>query len=607
MRIKVAPSRSQPKERRSTTAGSRRLVAILIADVAGYSALMHADEEGTFARFNAAMAKVVRPAIRRHRGRLVKGTGDGFLAEFGSTSDAVRCAISFQERLSVLAAAEPTEKRLLFRVGITLGDVMAEDGDIHGDGVNIAARLQTLATPGGIVVSGAVRDSTRGRFGSLFEDLGDQQVKGIRTPIRAFRLTPVSADKRPEWNPSLSLPDRPSIAILPFQNLSGDTSQDYFADGIVTDIITALSQVRSFFVIARSSTFNYRERPADAKQIARELGVQYVLEGTVRKSGERVRVSGELIDAISGVHVWADRFEGTLADVFALQDQVTASVVAAIEPRLLFAEVDRVRRNPPNNVQVYDLFLRATGHFYAMTREDIEAALALVTRSIELDPGYARSYALAGRCYLHRKVRGWVAPTDPSIAEGVRLARIAVDKGGDNPEVLWMAAIAIGLAGGDIEGGVALIDRSLALNPNSAEALTYSGMLHAYLGDSETALEYLARSNRLSPVDVQTYNKYTAAAFAHFMADRYEAALEWSDRALAHKLDYQPPLRMRAACLGLLDRTAEGRQAIARLLAVSPSETLASVRAYYQDAFKKPGSCERLLEGLRRSGLAAGA
>jgi adenylate cyclase len=576
-----------------------------MADVAGYSALTRADEARTLAQFGAAM-KIVRPGIARHSGRLVKGTGDGFLAEFGSAGDAVRCAVGLQRKLATRAAADPDGARLLFRMGITLGDVVAEDGDIYGDGVNVAARLQTLADPGGIVVSAAVRDSTRGRFGSLFEDLGDQQVKGIASPVRAFRANVGVEEKRPGAVAALTVPDRPSIAVLPFQNLSGDSGQDYFADGVVTDIITALSQVRSFFVISRSSTFNYRERPADVKQIARELGVRYVLEGTVRKSGERVRVTGELIDAPSALQLWAGRFEGTLSDVFELQDRVAGSVVAAIEPQLLFAEVDRVRRNPPSDIQVYDLFLRATGHFYSMTRADIEAALALLTRSIELDPGYARAYALAGRCYLHRKVRGWISPTDPSIAEGVRLARIAVDKGGDNPEVLWMAAIAIGLAGGDIAEGVALLDRSLAINPNSAEALTYSGMLRSYLGESEAAIEHLDKAARLSPIDAQTYNKHTAAAFAHFMADRHDAALEWSESALTHRHDYQPALRMRAACLGLLGRRADGRRAVERLIASSPNETLASVRAYYVVGFKKPGSLEKLLEGLRRAGLGDG-
>jgi adenylate cyclase len=603
---RVAPSGQQPGGKRPANPVARRLVAIMIADVADYSGQMHTDEDATLARFIAAMTKVVRPSITRHGGRLVKSTGDGFLAEFGSTGDAVHCAIRFQAKLSAIAAARPSGPQIFFRVGINLGDVKEVDGDIYGDGVNVAARLETLAEPGGIVVSASVRDNTRGRFESLFEDMGEQRAKGIRSTVRAFRMRPAASDKAASWNPALALPDRPSITVLPFQNLSGDPSQEYFADGMVTDIITALSQIRSFFVIARSSSFNYRERPINAKQIARELGVQYVLDGTVRKSGDRVRVTGELIDATTGVHIWADRFDGTLADIFDLQDQVTASVVATIEPRLLFAEVDRVRRNPPNNMQAYDLFLRATGHFYAMTKEDIEAALALVTRSIELDPSYARSYALAGRCYFHRKVRGWVPPTDPTIAEGVRLARIAVDKGGDNPEVLWMAAITIGLAGGDIEGGVALIDRALTLNPNSADALAYSGMLRAYLGESDAALEHLVLSTRLSPVDVQTYNKHTAAAFAHFMAERYAAALDSSHRALMHKLDYLPPLRMLAACLGLLDRVPEGREALVRLLAVNPRETQASVRAYYQAAFKKPGSCERLVEGLRRCGLPTG-
>ena len=331
--------------------------------------------------------------------------------------------------------------------------------------------------------------------------------------------------------------------------------------------------------------------------------MQYVLDGTVRKSGDRVPVT-ELIDATTGVHIWADRFDGTLADIFDLQDQVTASVVATIEPRLLFAEVDRVRRNPPNNMQAYDLFLRATGHFYAMTKEDIEAALALVTRSIELDPSYARSYALAGRCYFHRKVRGWVPPTDPTIAEGVRLARIAVDKGGDNPEVLWMAAIAIGLAGGDIEGGVALIDRALMLNPNSADALAYSGMLRAY-----RAVGYRAgASGAIQPAqpggcaNLQQLYRRGLRAFHGRALRGGTGRVRPGGRTSSITRHLCVCSRHVSACSTL----AGGRRALVRLLAVNPRETQASVRAYYQAAFKKPGACERLVEGLRRCGLPAG-
>ena len=579
----------------------------MIADIAGYTSLMNADEEKAHAKLSTAMERLVRPSIARFRGRVVKTTGDGFLAEFASTSDAVQCAIRFQARFVALAAPTPAHERLLFRVAINVGDIIVDSEDIFGDGVNIAARLQTLAKPGGIVISGAVHDSLQRGLASRFDDLGQRHVKGLRSPIRVFSMAADLVDVDPDWNPSLSRPDKPSIAVLPFRNLSGDASQDYFADGMVADIIAALSQVRSLFVISRTSSFAFRDRPPNPKQVAWQLGVQYVLDGTVRRCNDQVRVTGDLVDTKTGVQIWAGRFDGGLADIFAMQDQVTASVVAAIEPRLLFAEVERVRLNPPTNPQAHDLFLRATGHFYAMTREDIEAALALVTRSIDLDPQYARSYALAGRCYFHRKVRGWVSPTDPSITEGVRLARIAADLGGDNPEVLWMAAIAIALAGGHVEEGVALVDRSLALNPNSSEALTYSGMLRAYLGESDLALEHLALSTRLSPLDVQTYNKHTAAAFAHFVAGRWEDALAASDRALLHKMDYQPPLRMRAACLGLLDRIAEGRRAVARLLATSPGETLNTSQAYYRVALRTPGCCDTLIDGLRRSGLPAGA
>lgn len=602
-----AGSPASVKVSRTSISPARRLTVVMIADIVGYTTMMNADEDRTHLKQSAVMTRVIKPLISRLCGKIVKSTGDGFLAEFASAADAVQCAIRFQKRLAALAASVPGQDQLLFRVAVHLADVITEPEDIYGNGVNIAARLQTLAKPGGIIISGAVRDNLQRGLASRFDDLGEQHVKGIKSPLRVFSLSSAGPDApEPDWNPDLSRPNKPSIAVLPFRNLSGDPNQEYFADGMVSDIIAALSQIRSLFVISRNSSFCFRDRPSDVKQVAWQLGVQYVLDGTVRRSNGRIRVTGDLVDAATGIQLWAGRFEGGLDDVFALQDQVTASVVAAIEPQLLFAEVERVRRHPPDNLQAHDLFLRATGHFYAMTREDIEASLALATRSIQLDPGYARSYALAGRCYFHRKVRGWVSPTDSSIDEGVRLARIAADLGGDNSEVLWMAAIAIGLAGGCVEEAVALIDRSLALNPNSSEALTYSGMLRAYIGQSDLALEHLGQSARLSPLDVQTYNKHTAAAFAHFAAGRLLDAVIASENALSHKMDYQPPLRMRAACLGLLGRAAEGRQAVARLLSSSPGETLQTVRAYYERALKVPGCCDRLIDGLRQSGLPAG-
>ncbi len=367
----------------------RRLAAILAADVVGYSRLMHADEEGTHARFTALMTGVIEPAVARHDGRIVKSTGDGFLAEFPSAVEAAKCALQFQTQVMRDAVGEPEDRRLTFRVGIHLGDVIIEERDIYGDGVNIAARLELLAEPGGIVVSGVVHENVRGRLVCAFEDMGDQKVKNIAKPVRTYRMLPEAALRRAELEQTLALPDKPAIAVLPFQNMSGDVGQDYFVDGMTEEIITALSRVPSFFVVARNSTFAYKGTSPDIRQVGRELGVRYVLEGSVRKAGERVRITGQLIDATTGVHLWADRFDGIMTDIFELQDQVAAGVVGAIEPELRDAEIERARLKPPEDLGAYDLVLRARFADDLNTRDSVEEALRLLHRAVEIDPNYA--------------------------------------------------------------------------------------------------------------------------------------------------------------------------------------------------------------------------
>lgn len=574
----------------------RRSATILAADVAGYTALLQSDEERAFARVSALIDQVSE-AISEAGGRVVSIAGDGLIAYFDHASSALRAARQFQDALAEAARSEPEDQRVLCRVGINLGEVVISGEKVFGSVVNVAARLQNIAQPGGIIVSGPVHEAVRGAVDCRFEDLGALEVRGVTPKVRCFRV--LSAElAAPRAFPAL--PDKPSIAVLPFVNLSADPEQEFLADGVAEDIINTLSRIRSLFVIARSSSFTYRNRNVPVSQIGRELGVRYALDGTVRRAGDRIRIASHLVEADTGIQLWAGRFEGEVADMFALQDRVTEGVAAVIEPRLLFAEVERVARRPPENIQAYDLFLRATGHFYRMTREDIEQAKELTDRALRLDPESARNLALGGRCRLHRKVQGWVPPGHHSIAEGARMARRAAELAMDDSEVLWMAGIVIALAGGDVAGGIALIDRALQINPNSADALTYSGMARAYLGDSDVALAHLERAHRLSPLDAQTYNKFLAAAFACFTAGRYEESLEWTDRTLKEKADYVPAWRMRAACFGLLGRLDEGREAVLRLLAFSPQETQASIRAYYSVSIKKPGAVDAFVEGLRR-------
>jgi adenylate cyclase len=439
----------------------RRLAAILATDIAGYSRLMHADEEGTYVRLATLMADVIEPAIAQHSGRIVKRTGDGFLAEFPSAVEAAKCSLQFQIQILRDTAREPEDRQLCFRVGIHLGDVIVEEQDIYGDGVNVAARLEALAEPGGIAISGVVHENVRGRVSCAFEDMGDQSVKNIAQPVRTYRMIPETARRRAEPEQTLPLPDKPSIAVLPFQNMSGDPGQEYFVDGMTEEIITALSRVPSFFVVARNSTFAYKGTSPNIRQVGREFGVHYVLEGSVRKAGQRVRITGQLIDATTGMHIWADRFDGVLADIFELQDQVAASVVGAIEPKLRDAEIERARLKPPENLRAYDLVLRARFAFEVLTRDPREEALRLLRHAVEIDPHYPLALALLAFSNFSLLVANHrITSTEAELDGYVQLARDAVRQSPDDPEVLVPAAHVIGLVGGDFPGATALMDRA---------------------------------------------------------------------------------------------------------------------------------------------------
>jgi adenylate cyclase len=583
----------------------RRLTAILAADVAGYSRLMGIDEEGTHAQLKAHRFLLVDPKIKEHRGRIVKTTGDGMLVEFPSVVDAVRCAVAVQRGMVERNVEVPPDRRIEFRVGINLGDIIIDGDDIYGDGVNVAARLEGLAEPNGVCVSRVVRDQVRDKLNFAFEDMGEQQVKNIARPVRVFRIAaPVIGQPPASAKPTLALPDKPSIAVLPFTNLSGDPEQDYFADGIVEDIITALSRVHWLFVIARNSSFTYKGKAVDVKRVGRELGVRYVLEGSVRKASNRVRITGQLVDATTGAHVWADRFDGALDDIFDLQDRVTASVVGIIEPKLRHVEMERARRKPTESLDAYDLYLRALAQFLVSYEGNLEA-LRLLRRAIEIDPQYVSPYGLAAWCYQHQRARGWISPSDPALAEGIRMAKRAASLGKDDSETLWMAGFTLAILSGDFEAGIALIDRALTLNPNSANAWRVSGMVRAYLGETELAIAHLERSARLSPLDVFAFLGSAGVVFAHFMAGRHEEASAWCDKVLHEQPDYPPALRMKAAICGLLGRLEEGRVWVERLLAVNPETTVSSMRLYYGNMMKKPESLEAFLDGLRKAGLPA--
>src|SRR5215472_13194218 len=417
----------------------RRLAAILAADVVGYSRLMAADESGTLVQLTKLRTDVIEPKIAQFHGRIVGAAGDSLLVEFASAINAVQCAIDAQEGLSRQNADLPEDRRMVFRMGINLGDVIAEVDTIYGDGVNIASRLEKLAEPGGICIGRSVYDQVKGKFVCTYVDLGEQRLHNIPEPVRVYRVKPSMLGATAPAGPLLPLTDKPSIAVLPFANLSGDSEQEYFADGIVEEIITALSRMHWLFVIARNSTFVYKGRAVDVKQIGRELGVRYVLEGSVRKAGNRVRITGQLIDSTTSAHLWADRFDGSMEDVFDLQDKVTASVVAAIAPKLEQAEIARSRRKPTESLDAYDYYLRGLAAIHLWTKSGCAEALAHFYRAMELDPAFASAYGMAARCYSMGKVGGWIETTSKEIAEADRLATLAADLGRDDAVALAAA------------------------------------------------------------------------------------------------------------------------------------------------------------------------
>ena len=581
----------------------RRLTAILAADVAGYSRLMGADEEGTLAQLKAHRRALVDPKINEHRGRIVKTTGDGMLVEFASVVDALRCAVEVQRGMLERNAEVPREKRIEFRVGIHQGDIIIDGGDIFGDGVNVAARLEGLAEPGSICVSARVQEDAQGKLDIPFEDIGEQQLKNIVRPIRVYRVK--SGQLVPNaaviTQPALPLPDKPSIAVLPFQNMSGDSEQDYLADGVVEEIITALSRFRELFVIARNSSFTYKGRAVDVKQVGRELGVRYVLEGSVRKAPNRIRITVQLIEAISGIHLWADRIEGTVGDIFELQDQVTESVVGAIAPKIEQAEIERTKRKPTDRLDAYDCYLRAMMYFYKWTSESISEALRLFYRAIELDPNFASAHGLAAWCYVRRRLSGWMKDPLREMPELERLARRAAELANGDAVALYSAGWALVQVSGSAEAGGAMIDQALTLNPNMTGAWTVGGWTKIFLGEPDTASEYFARAIRLNPLDPLIPRMHTGIAAAQFLSGRYKEAALSAQSALRQHPNDLPLLRVAAASYALAGQIADAQKIIARVCQLDPGLRLSRVAELAP--CRRPEDVSRYVDGLRKAGL----
>jgi len=577
---------------------TRRLAAILAADVAGYSRLMGSDEEGTLERLKALRRELLDPRIAEHHGRIVKTIGDGLLVEFASVVDAVRCAVAVQQAMPERNTDVGADNRIELRIGVNLGDVIVEGDDLYGDGVNIAARVEALADPGGVFVSNTVYDHVRDRLPFDFQDLGEQQVKNIARPVRVYRVRDVRGAESPPvpGPPALPLPDKPSIVVLPFQNMSGDPEQEYFADGMVEEIITALSRIRWLFVIARNSSFTYKGQAIDIKQVGRELGVRYVLEGSVRKAANRVRITAQLVDALNGAHLWADRFDGSLEDVFDLQDRVAVSVAGVIEPALQAAEMRRSAARPTTDLTAYDLYLRALVVFFPITKERIFEALGLIEQAIAIDRHYGPALARAALCYLRLVTEGWAEAPEIARRNGIDLARRALEVGENDPGILANSALVLAAFGEDIGAMIGLVDRALALNPSFARGWYASGFLRLWAGQPDLAIEHIETSLRLSPRE-RMGTPLSVMGMAYFFKRQFDEAA--AKLLLSIQDNPGSPLTYRtlAGCYAHMGRLDQAHAIVARLRAITPVLVPSDL------PFRNPEDRELYLSGLR---LAAG-
>jgi adenylate cyclase len=577
----------------------RRLVAIFAADVEGYSRLMGVDEVGTL-RDLTQRRSVLDGLIATHRGRIANTAGDSVLAEFGSAVDAVKCAVEAQAALAEANADQSPETHINFRIGVHVGDVMIKGGDLFGDSVNIAARLQALARAGGVCISGVTHDQIRKVLHLAFTDFGVQQVKNIEEPVRVFALNAKGSSAAvgsPNSSMPLALPDRPSIAVLPFQNMSGDPEQEYFADGMVEDIVTALSRIRWLFVIARTSTFTYKSKDVDVKQVGRELGVRYVLEGSVRKGGGRVRITAQLINALTGVHLWADRYDRELTDIFAVQDEITASVATVIEPALAEAEQQRVSRKAPESLDAWEAYQRGLWHFYKYAADEHKVARTLFRRAIEIDPYFAPGhygFALAQHLdfWLYSTL-SWTEVTGSGLEE----ARIAVSL--DDRDSMAHAVLSfMRQMSGDWEAAIAEGRTAVNLNPNSAWSMVAMGHALGWGGYQQEGIDYLRRAMRASPHDPLTWLcKFWMGIFQYFSRE-YVAAIDNMREVVHVRQGFAN--RWLAAALGQLDRTAEAKEALEKARAATPEVFERMLRQ--RPPWMRPEDYAHQVEGLRKAG-----
>jgi TolB-like protein len=565
----------------------RRLAAILAADVVGFSRLMEADEAGTLVALKARRKDILEPLVAKNQGRIFKVTGDGVLVEFASAVNAVQCAIDLQQAFDNANDDLPEERRIVLRVGVNLGDVMVEGGDLYGDGINIAARLQALAEPGGILVSSTAHDHVRNKLKTGFEDLGPQSLKNLAEPVRALRVAGTSAAAlAPPKVPA----NKPSIAVLPFTNMSGDPEQQYFSDGITEDVITELSRFRSLFVIARNSSFQYRDKAVDIRRVARELGVQYVVEGSIRKLGNNLRITAQLIDAATGNHLWAERFDSGLDEVFAVQDEIVRKIVARLEGRLATSIAEQTRRKPTQNMAAYECVLRGIKTLLGYGADDNKLALGLFRRAMELDPEYARARAY---CALTQVVmHDYNAPAEV-FSHALSLATSAVELDENDSRCQWVLGI-IYHYHGNLNRGERHYQRAIALNPSDANAIASYGRVLVSLGRGDEGIDQMRSAIRLNPYHPDWYSLELGSAF--YAMRRYDDAVETLTRMNETgfwRLCYL------AAALAQMGRLDEARNTVAEAQRRRPDFSIAKLRFSELAATE----VEHFIDGMRKAGL----
>ncbi len=584
----------------------RRLAAILAADVAGYSRLMGTDEEGVLARLKTVRKSLIDPVISAHRGRIVKTTGDGMLIEFASAVDAARCAIEMQRGLPELNTAVPEGSRLEYRIGIHVGDIIVDENDIFGDGVNIAARLEGIAEPGGICLSDDAQRQIRGKTEIAFDDMGVHRLKNIAEPMRVWRVKPSRDASVPRTSAAvarfqdLALPDKPSVVVLPFDNMSSEEGQDYLADGIVEAITAALSCIRSFFVIARSSAFTYKGRAIDAREIGKELGVAYLLEGSVQKIGNRLRIIVQLIETEAGAHVWSSRYDGTVDDFFDLQDRITQQVAGALQPSIRLAEIERSRRRRPQDLSSYDYTIRAMPHAWVLEKEESVKALELLEKALAIDSEYPLALALAGWCHAQRSVYNWADDIAESQQKARALAERAANLSGDDPLVLTVLG-AVNTFVRNYGTARVLLERALALDPNCAWAWSWLGWIENYSERPQNALRHFEQALRLSPMDPMNFNNYAGIGSSHEVAQKYDEAVEFYRRALQERPHATWIYRNLASALVGAGKIEEAKGAFEEMMRSYPGLTASKFKQAM--VFSGP-TLERMAQHLKSLGLA---